>query len=199
MSLINDIGFTDGNMVYAVTTGPAIEPITVDELKDFARIDGTDEDTLITAFIKAARIQTENYLNRALITQTVTVSMDFWPSTRLELPFPSMQSVTEVRTLEEDGTATVYDADNYYTRILGIKGEIILKIGSTPPQSLNRTVGGIEIDLVAGYGDASTDIPQLIVEGLKLWANVIYEKRVIDDKPPPEAAAMLQLFRVNNV
>lgn len=187
-------------MVWKVTGEPAVEPITTDELKTFAKIDGSDEDTLIDGFIKAARIQTENYLNRALITQTVTASLDFWPSVKLELPQPPFQSVTEVRTLDEDDTATVYSSDNYYVRTIGIKGEIVIKQGSTfPDPSSNRTFGGIEIVLVAGYGDASTDIPQTILEGLKLWAASMYEKRVIDDKPPPEAAAMLFPFRVNNV
>lgn len=199
MNLINEDRVTDGNMVYTVTTKPAVEPVTTDELKTFGRIDGSDEDTLIDGFISASRIQTENYLNRALITQSVTMSMDFWPSIKVELAKPAFQSVTQVRTLDEDDVATVYSSDNYYTRNRGIVGEIIIKAGFAPPFLTLRTVGGIEIELVAGYGDASTDIPQLILEGLKLWTMDIYENRVISDEPPPEALEMLRPFRVNNV
>ena len=190
---------TDGNIETSIKTGAAVEPITTAELKTFARIDGTAEDTLIDGFIKAARIQTEKYLNRKLINQTITASLDFWPEKRIRLPFPPLQSVTEIRTLDEEGVETVYSSDNYIVRTKVYMGEIIIKDGGSFPLSTDRDIGAIEIDYVAGYGAAATAIPQTILDGIKLWAASLYEKRVITEKPPPEAEAMLFPFRVNNV
>ena len=52
---------SDGNRVFEVTTAPSVEPITVTELKTFARIDGSDEDTLLSGFIAGARQACEKY------------------------------------------------------------------------------------------------------------------------------------------
>jgi uncharacterized phiE125 gp8 family phage protein len=200
MSLISKKPSKNGNMVWEVSTEPAIEPVTTAEFKEFARVDGSSEDTLIDGFIKSSRILTERFLNRKLITQTITASMDFWPSKRLVLPSGPLQSITEIKTIDEDATETTYSSDNYYIRTIPIKGEIVIKDGASFPLSDDRVIGGIEIDYVVGYGDAATDIPQLILEGIKLWANALYAKRVVPgDEPPPEAFSMLFPYRVNNV
>jgi uncharacterized phiE125 gp8 family phage protein len=69
----------DGNAEWSVTTEPSTEPITTEEFKLFARIDGDDEDTLIQGFIEASRMAAEIYLGRALLSQTITLKMDWWP------------------------------------------------------------------------------------------------------------------------
>ena len=48
-------------MAYSVVTPAASEPITLTEAKNFLRVDGTDDDTLITALISAAREMCESY------------------------------------------------------------------------------------------------------------------------------------------
>lgn len=189
----------DGNMVYEVTTAPTTEPITVAELKMFARIDGSDEDTLLESFIEAARMAAERYLNRALIEQTVTLKMDFWPGEIIELPRPPLISITSVSTLDEDDTATAYDSDYYYAITTGIKGKIILKQGVTAPQNTERDYGGFQIVYKVGYGDEATDVPGMIREGIKLWATDIYENRVVRNEPPPEARTFFDVYRVNNI
>ena len=67
-----------GNRSFAVSIAPLLEPVTLDELKDFAHIDGSDEDTTIEGFITAARVASEKYTGRAFISQTITMKMDYW-------------------------------------------------------------------------------------------------------------------------
>ena len=183
-----------GNREWRVTTEPAIEPITVAEVKDFARIDGSYEDVLFLTFIKAVRRATENYLGRALIEQTVTMSMnDFSDHCRgdllplykyigsgdvvVELPQPRLISVTEVRTLDESGTSTIYSSDNYYIRTIAVPGQLVLKSGVSPPFNTNRYFGGYEIEFKAGYGDSADDVPEDIKLGMIMWVSNIYEDR----------------------
>ena len=45
----------DGNMVWTVTTPPAIEPVSIDELKVFSRITTSAEDDLLGWFIHYSR------------------------------------------------------------------------------------------------------------------------------------------------
>jgi hypothetical protein len=64
-----------------LTTAPASEPVTLAEAKDYARVDTSDSDTLITSLIKVARRRVESETGLALITQTWTGVLDRWPST----------------------------------------------------------------------------------------------------------------------
>ena len=186
----------DGNRIWKVTTEPDIEPITIDEIKEFARIDGTEEDTLISGFIVAARMNCEAFLGRALIEQTITMKMDFWAGEVIKLPRPPLISITAVETLDESDMATEYSSDNYYIITESIPGQLVIKRGVTFPFNSDRDHGGYQIRFKAGYGDSRNDVPKAIREGLKLWATDIYENRVVRSEPPPEAKSQLNFFRV---
>jgi len=43
---------SDGNKAWEVTTAPIIEPVTIAELKLFARIDADEEDSMLITFIE---------------------------------------------------------------------------------------------------------------------------------------------------
>jgi uncharacterized phiE125 gp8 family phage protein len=191
---------SDGNISWTVYTAPAVEPISLSELKIFARIDGSDEDNLLTQFIVAARQAAEEYLRRALITQTIRATVDFWPeSGSLELPRPPLQSITQIATRDEDGTLTVYDSSYYYAVTEAIPGYVQIKKSYTYPLNYDRDKAGIIIDYVCGYGTRAQDVPENIRQALYLWATTMYENRVISNDPPPEARAYLDLFRVERV
>lgn len=190
----------DGCMSWTVYTAPAVEPISVSELKTFARIDGNEEDSLLSQFIVAARSAAEEYLKRALITQTIRATVDFWPETgTLEMPRPPLQSITQIFTRDESGTATVYSSSYYYTVTESIPGYIQIKKGSTVPTNYDRDKAGIVIDFLCGYGTRAQDVPEQIRQALYLWATSIYENRVVSPEPPPEAKPLLDIFRVERV
>ena len=130
-----------GNRAWGVTTEPIIEPITVTELKTFARIDGSDEDTYLAGLIIAIRQAVENYLGRALISQTITLSMDWWPGEAVKLPRPPLISVTSVGILDEDNAETSYSSDNYYLDTRSEPGLIVIKNGATLPAFVTRRHG----------------------------------------------------------
>ena len=189
----------DGNRFFKVTTDPTVEPISVADLKTFARIDGSDEDTMLSNFIVSARQAAENYLGIALISQTITLKMDFWPSENISLPRPPLISITAVETLDEDDTASTYSSDNYYIITTGDYGQLVINRNTTWPLNTVRDHGGYQIRYVAGYGTAATDVPRAIRDGLFLWATDIYENRVIRDVPPPEAMSLLQKYRIERI
>jgi hypothetical protein len=57
-----------------------LEPITLAEAKLQLRLQITDDDGLVAAAIRAARIVVENHLRRALLTQTRILYLDSFPS-----------------------------------------------------------------------------------------------------------------------
>jgi len=190
----------DGNRVYEVETQPAIEPVTLGELKTFARIKYTAEDTLLEGFITTARIAAEEYTGRAFISQTIKMLMDFWPGTVVDLPKPPLISITKVATLDEDDEETEYDSDNYYAVTTSTPGKSVLKRSVSEPTNTERDYAGFLVRYKAGYGDTGQDVPGPIKEGVKVWASIIQATRTIDPKnPPPEAKIFLDLYRLISV
>ena len=193
-----------GNPQWTVVTEPSLEPISVDEVKTFGRIDGSSEDTLLEGFITAVRKATEDYLGRSLVTRPMKVYLDYWPGTEVELPRPPLYSITKVVIIDEDDTETEYDSDSYFTVNVAIPGKIVIKNGATHPVNTDRYTAGYAIEYYAGYNDpAETDedviratIPAPIREAMKLWVMQVYENRELSPEPPPEAKVILSMFRV---
>ena len=63
-------------MGWKVTTQPATEIFTLQEVKNYLKVDDSTEDTLISTLLQSARQAAESYLNQALITQTITEKYD---------------------------------------------------------------------------------------------------------------------------
>lgn len=188
----------DGNMQWKVTAPSTDLPISVDEAKFMGRIDGDYEDDLIGSLIQSVSDAVERYIGRALLIQTLTASLDFWPENPIKLPRPPLVSITSVNIVQEDLTSTEYSSDNYYARIITTPGELVLKDGVTPPENTDRYHGGFEIVFVAGYG-TTDDIPSAIKDAIKLWTVVLYETRTAPSDPPPEIKGLLDFYRIRRV
>jgi len=190
----------DGRRSWQVTTPPAIEPVTLTDLKIFAKIEYNDEDYLLENFIKSARLSAEQYCGRAFIEQSITMKMGYWPSDVIELVKPPLISITKIATLDEDDVETVYSSDNYYIIKEATPGKLVLKKNASAPINTSRDYGGYLVEYKAGYGDAAADVPISIIEAIKLWASVAQATRIIDPKnPPPEVRATLDLFKIRGV
>ena len=186
----------DGARSWTVTTEPSVEPVTVAELKTFARITTDAEDALLAGFITAVRQSSEEYLGLAFISQTITSVLEFWPGRVVNLPRPPLISVTGVYTIDEDDVETEYSSGNYYLNTTATPGRLILKRSVSEPQNTDRDFGGFIIRSVHGYGTVSADVPGPFLEGVKLWAAALSAGRTIDSKnPPPDARKMFDLLK----
>ena len=95
-------------------TAPVNEVIATATAKAFLRVDVSDDDTLIDNIIAGVRLDLEDTLNRAFITQTREMTLDKWPSSRrFHLPRAPLQSVTSIKYTDEDGSESTYSSDNY--------------------------------------------------------------------------------------
>jgi uncharacterized phiE125 gp8 family phage protein len=190
----------DGNRFWKVTTEPTIEPVSVEDIKLFARIDGDYEDDLIQALIVAVRESTEQYLGRSLIQQTITMTLDFWPNVVIQLPRPPLISVDSVKIIDEDGVKTTYSSDNYYLNTIAEPGQLILKATSASlPDVSDRDFATYEIIFKAGYGTLAINVPQAIKNGIKTWVTFLYENRQPIDKPPFAASMLFTPYRIRNI
>ncbi|WP_332130099.1 head-tail connector protein, partial [Azorhizobium caulinodans] len=66
-------------------SGPAAEPLTLAEAKDFLRLTDPSTDALVGALLSAARRTIESATGRVLMTQSWRLVRDAWPASGLFL------------------------------------------------------------------------------------------------------------------
>jgi uncharacterized phiE125 gp8 family phage protein len=151
-------------MTSYLLSGPASEPVTLDEARAYLRLDATDDDALVTTLIAAARLHIESVTGRALLSQTWRVVRDDWPvSAAIRLPVSPLRSVAAVTGYDAEGTAHNLDPDAIQLDVAG--GQLFLPAGYGDGMLL-RDRQGIEIDYVAGYGDDAADVPEVLCQAL---------------------------------
>jgi uncharacterized phiE125 gp8 family phage protein len=143
-------------MPFKTTVSPAVEPVTLAEVKLQLKIETADtaDDTLISNLIKAVRAYAEGYLNRAIIAQTIKLSLDEFPR-EIRLPLPPLHKVVSIRYKDTAGdwqtlASTVYDVDNQSE-----PGRIVLAYNQAWP-GIRGDINGVEITINAGYAATFT-------------------------------------------
>jgi uncharacterized phiE125 gp8 family phage protein len=174
---------------YQITTQPTVEPITLNEAKLNLRVNCTDDDALITALIVAARRWCEQYENRAYITQTITANT-FWLPAQIILPLPLLQSVTSVTYIDTAGDTQTLSSDLYDVDTVREPGRITRAFNATYP-SIRGDVNGVTIVYKAGYGNASTDVPQETIQAIQMLIAHYYDDREGLLPIPPAVKNML--------
>ena len=59
-----------------VTTEPTAEPLSLQEVKEYLRVDDATDERVVQPLIIAARQFAEEHMNRALMQQTFTLMLD---------------------------------------------------------------------------------------------------------------------------
>lgn len=189
---------------YKLKTAPTVEPVTLTEAKLHLRVDTdcTDEDTLITALITAAREAAENYTGLALINQTWEYTCDEFPDDDLALRPAPLSSITSITYVDTGGTTqtlsgvTVYTADTYT-----IPGAATLRYGQTWP-AVRDINNSITVTYVAGFGAAATNVPGPIKAAILLLIGHLFEHResviigTISSELPQGVEYLLNPYRV---
>lgn len=162
-------------MGLSLSSGPSVEPVSLAEAKAHLRVDTADDDDLITSLIQAAREYVENVTRRQLVTATWVLTRDNLAAV-MELVRPPLQSVTSVKYTDLAGdqqtaSDTLYDVDADT-----LPGRILLGCNQGWPTNRGHT-NDVEITYKAGYGDATTDVPEAIRAAIKLLIGHWHENR----------------------
>lgn len=189
----------------AVTAPPTVEPLSLEEAKAHLRVDGGDEDDLITALIVAARQHAESFTGRRFITQAVTWKLDGFDDcalARVACAFPLL-SVTSIAYVDTAGASQTLSGSVYETDLGGddTPGRIRLKEGQSWPDTAD-VLNAVTVILSAGYGPAATNVPAAIRHAMKLMIGHWFRNRetvitgTIATPLPMGAEALLYPFKV---
>ena len=182
-----------------VVTGPAVEPLTAEDLWAHLR---TDENEFPDAldYITAARSHIESLTNVAMIEQTCRMTIDRWPNgseawwdgvqqlpaselynassmRSVALPRWPLSSIVSVTVYGEDGEANAINVANTFdVDTFSNPGRLTLKRGATWPVAM-RANNAIEIIYTAGHGDQPCEVPFMYKQAVKQMAAYMYEHR----------------------
>ena len=173
-----------------IKTTPAVElPISLQEVKSHLGIPDSDEDedTNLIGRIRAATVSCERYTRRSFVNATYTMFMDRFPgkprpwwdgvrqgadteltdlTSEIIIVNPPLFSVTFVKAHKQDGTETTVSSSDYLVDTAGEPGRIALKVTKSWPTDSLRSINGVEVEFIAGYGPVGSDVDEAIRQAL---------------------------------
>ncbi|EJN01411.1 phage head-tail connector protein [Phyllobacterium sp. YR531] len=158
-------------MTMTLIKPPALEPVTLVEVRQFLRLADNNEDELLEGLVKAARETLETQTGLALINQTFRLYIDQWPSRGLiRIGKYPLQSLGPVTAFGDDGSPSVI-----------AEHDLHLETASRPARlyiaSRAGNAGALEVDFVAGFGETGKDVPDALRHAILTLVAHWYEFR----------------------
>ncbi len=170
---------------WQLVAGPTTEPITDAFAKLHAGITGTDDDTLITAYVKASRQAAENYLNRGLFTQTWKIQLsEFAEIVWLPMASP-LASISSVTYYDTAGALQTLASTYYIADTVSEPGRMLRAPDQAWPSTQSDRSMPITITYVVGQSTAAA-IPEIVKQGILMHVAYLDAHRMGD--PNSDAA-----------
>lgn len=199
-------------------TPPTVDPVTVAEVKNYLRVDGNAEDSVIESMIKAATLILEDYCDTKFIEQTWLEYHDCFPFKEknewwdgvkeiaiselysqvpyMDLLIGPIKNFVGLKTYPDSGVAEVFDSSNYVVDNSNAFGRIALKMGNVWPTTILRKVNGIELEYVVGLSPDQAGLPSNVKQAIFILIARMYEKRGDEDiQIPPLSCSLLAPYR----
>ena len=175
------------------------EPVTLLDIKAYARIDHDEDDEGLITLIQTARHMVETYIARSLIIQKwrYTLSLHtkekqglsnncrygFWG---LDLPrSPFIKLLTSPKLIKGD---VENDIEDYKLDPAGRMARIYFN------QALCDTDSHIQIDFEAGYGDEPHDVPSPLRQAILITVADLYDR--VNSGLSPAVTHMIRPYKV---
>lgn len=183
-------------MAWKITTQPANEIFTLQEVKDYLKVDDSTEDALITTLLQSARQAAERYLNQALITQTITEKLDRLQLSTIYLSVSPVISVSSFQYADSQNTTQTFNSSNYIVDNFEKPARLSLASGKTWP-TLYGNINDVTITYTAGYSSEPSGVPAQIRQAILLMITDAYDNRQDYVKKLPTASEyLLDQYRV---
>lgn len=187
-------------MSFELAEPPALEPVSLAQLKARLRISHDGEDARLHQVISASRRRVEAECGLALIDQTWIERLDDWHrsgrmsafGTRFRLGRAPVITVESVRVFPPEGEARIWPQSEYEL----VPGQAVawLRVrGRARFPTDGRPASGVELRYRAGFGDAPSDVPADLLEACTSLAEALYAGEV--GRLPGRVHTLLQPWR----
>lgn len=189
-------------MPFTVTSSPALEPVTLAELKDYLRISDASQDQMLGTMISAARRHVEQMTRRPMIEQSIKATFEEWPvGSIIVLPVGNVLTIESLKYRDESNVLQTVSTSDYVIVTADQPGRIYLRDSFTFPALFDRS-DAIEAAITAGYGSTSSSVPEPLRIALMALAGYWFEQRLpvnvgnIVNQMPMHVQALINLHRV---
>lgn len=158
---------------------PVGEPVSLAQMKLFARVDFPDDDTLWPQLITAARHWCEVYCQRRFLLRTMRLLMDFFPGYvdfkmagqkvsspfvsgsnavlvgiryAIALPYPRVRAVTAFQYQDQNGNPQQLIASTNYVKDLSSQPARLTPLFGEMWPVARVVINAVQVDYVTGYG-----------------------------------------------
>ncbi|UFT98095.1 head-tail connector protein [Radiobacillus kanasensis] len=150
-----------------VITEPMEEPLGVEVVKSYLRLDHSEEDTLLKSMITVAREQAENFTRRSIASKTYELTLEEFQN-KIKIPNPPLQTMESITVKDKSGTVT--NVTNY---MFSESEPAILHVEW--PEVELYPVDAIKIRYTSGYDT----VPKSLEQAMLLHVSHLYENREI--------------------
>ena len=179
-----------------VTVEPAIEPVTVAEVKANAFIESdTSYDPFIEKqLIPTARVYVEEIAERSLITQTRAQYHDCLDTT-IRVRYGPVQSITSITYKDSAAASQTLTASLYTVDTASIPGRVVQAYNATYPSSIEDT-NSVVVTAVCGYGTTAASVPIIYRRAIILLSTFWHNNRAAFACGESDDATMMALQRM---
>lgn len=180
-------------MAVTIITPPAVEPVSLTEMKAHLNIIDSNDDDLISGAIVAARQVVEAHLGQSLVATEFDLFLDRFPAVatlasrrnsfgftdpaaNFQLPGSPVLSVESVNYLDPVSAAEVVLDPTLYTVDVASNPARIAPGPAGWPVTAS-TINAVRVRYVAGYGADAAGVPDALKHAVKLTAASFYENR----------------------
>lgn len=151
---------------------PGTSPLLLEDFKLHAKIDGTDEDTLVQSYIDAATNQAQLYTRRTLLTGSYIGLIDRIPGQiQFDITPVDIDSIV-VKYYDSDNEIQTLAPSEYVIKDYGNDEYLVIEFNGTMPSTYNR-YDAVQIEFDAGYEEC----PEPILQAIRMQASAYYENR----------------------
>ncbi len=182
------------------TVAPAELPLSLAEVQDHIKWEPlAGDEAQLMLYLRSAVEQmdgAEGLLNRAIITQTWALDLDWFPRGAIRIPLPPLQSITSITYIDTAGDTQTLASSKY--KVLNVNsptraGLIETAFGESWPSTRDEGEA-VTVTFVAGYGLRNA-VPEPIRHLLLFTVQDAYDGRApIDAKPLTRTPAYQGLF-----
>lgn len=161
---------------YQLVTGPAQEPISLDEAKRQARVRHDESNDLLRKYIVTSREAAEQCLGYGLFTQTWRLALDgFYDEMLLPMALRLQvgDSAPVVTYYDADGALQTLSASVYLVDTVHRPARLTRAPGmSWPSTQSDRMTGCVFVQYVVGWSDVN-QIPERIKQGIRSYVTFL--------------------------
>lgn len=138
-----------------MTVGPAEPAVSLDEARNSARVNGTDNDSEIMIVVAALTAEAEHIIGQAIINRTYQVTLPSFPAA-IDAPALPLGSVSEITYFDADGDEQTLSSGAWFIDY-DTTPPSIAPTGEWPATAVRKDA--VKVTMIIGHGAESSSTP----------------------------------------